>query len=160
MHLEMVKELYSQSKNIVEDSNVKLYKQKKIFTTFNMNSQITATIGFSRTIFIKLQNITLVLGNISANIFPKILPLQVQQGLGRAPANFPPHQKDEMEGSKCTILDFAQKGMYRSEILPDFRFSSLKSKLTSFKLWIAVSNLIIFEIQIDIQIEGKKFNLQ
>ena len=45
MHLEMVKELYSQSKNIVEDSNVKLYKQKKIFTTFNMNSQITAT-GF------------------------------------------------------------------------------------------------------------------
>ena len=74
MHLEMVKELYSQSKNIVEDSNVKLYKQKKIFTTFNMNSQITATIGFSRTIFIKLQNITLALGNISANIFPKILP--------------------------------------------------------------------------------------
>ena len=45
MHLEMVKELYSQIKNIVEDSNVKLYKQKKIFTTFNMNSQITAT-GF------------------------------------------------------------------------------------------------------------------
>ena len=116
MHLEMVKELYSQSKNIVEDRNVKLYKQKKIFTTFNMNSQIKATIGFSRTIFIKLQNITLALGNISANIFPKILPLQVQQALGRASANFPPHQKYEMEGSKCTILDFAQKGMYRSEI--------------------------------------------
>ena len=53
-----------------------------------MNSQITATIGFSGTIFIKLQNITLVLGNISANIFPKILPLQVHQELGRAPENF------------------------------------------------------------------------
>ena len=69
-----------------------------------MNSQITATIGFSRTIFIKLQNITLALGNISANIFPKILPLQVQQGLDRAPANFLPHQKYEMEGSKCTWI--------------------------------------------------------
>ena len=69
-----------------------------------MNFQITATIGFSGTIFIKLQNITLVLGNISANIFPKILPLQVQQGLGRAPANFLPRQKYEMEGSKCTWI--------------------------------------------------------
>ena len=125
-----------------------------------MNSQITATIGFSWTILIKLQDITLALGNISANIFPKILPLQVQQALGRASANFPSRQKYEMEGSKCTILDFAQKGMYRSEILPDFRFSSLKSMLTSFKLRIAVSILIIFEIQIDIQIDEKKFNFR
>ena len=69
-----------------------------------MNSQIMATIGFSWTILIKLQDITLALGNISANIFPKILPLQVQQALGRASANFPPHQKYEMEGSKCTWI--------------------------------------------------------
>ena len=68
-----------------------------------MNSQITATIGFSWTILIKLQA-TLALGNISANIFPKNLPLQVQQGLDRAPANFLPRQKYEMEGSKCTWI--------------------------------------------------------
>ena len=80
-----------------------------------MNSQITATIGFSGTIFIKLQNITLVLGNISANIFPKILPPSTT-GAWQSPCKFPARQKYEMEGSKCTILDFAQKGMYRSKI--------------------------------------------
>ena len=62
-----------------------------------MNSQITATIGFSWTILIKLQA-TLALGNISANIFPKILPLQVQQGLGRAPANFLPVRNMKWKG--------------------------------------------------------------
>ena len=73
----------------------------------NMNSQITATIGFSRTIFIKLQNITLALGNISANIFPKILPLQVQQGLGRASANFQGwKRKDETSRMKCHAAKF------------------------------------------------------
>ena len=63
-----------------------------------MNSQITATIGFSWTILIKLQDITLALGNISANIFPKNLPLQVQQGLGRAPANFLPVKNMKWKG--------------------------------------------------------------
>ena len=71
--------------------------------TINMNSQITATIWFSLTIFIKLQNITVALGNISANISPKILPLQVHQGLDRAPANFLLCQKYEMEGSKLAF---------------------------------------------------------
>ena len=79
-----------------------------------MNSQITATIGFSWTILIKLQA-TLALGNISANIFPKILPPSTT-GAWQSPCKFPARQKYEMEGSKCTILDFAQKGMYRSKI--------------------------------------------
>ena len=66
--------------------------------------------------------------------FPQILPLQVPLELSTAPANFPPRQKYEMEGSKCTILKFAQKHIFRSGFWPDFRKSSLKYILTSFKL--------------------------
>ena len=62
-----------------------------------MNSQITATIGFSGTIFIKLQNITLVLGNISANIFPKILPPSTT-GAWQSPCNFLPVKNMKWKG--------------------------------------------------------------